>query len=247
MRSASSSSDQSTPTSTAKRSRSMFTPESAIFSLTRTLYCCSSTALAGGRGGDARLHEYALRGAHAGAELDVVAELGEHHLEPRERGQDVERAEVATVRDPQDPALELLLAAVGGDPELAQGTWDLAAVDRVGQLDGGDHGRALVRVAEDVQADRRGAGARGAAQQIVARPDVLDALFLDHVERNVEPEEERDGRREGAVALGLRLGGLAPVEEVAAAGVGRGVLEGALGHGGEAEARRAHQRLLGAG
>src|SRR3954452_4407392 len=191
MRSASSSSDQSTPTSTAKRSRSMFTPESAIFSLTRTLYCCSSTALAGGRGGDAGLDEHALRGAHAGAELDVVAELREHHLEARERGQDVEGAEIAAVRDPQDLALELLLAAVGGDPELAQGAGDLAAVDGVRQLDGGDHGRALVGVAEDVEADRRGPGARGATQQVVARPHVLDALVLDHVEGDVEPEEER--------------------------------------------------------
>src|SRR3954454_3362658 len=165
MRSASSSSVQSTPTSTAKRSRSMFTPESAIFSLTRTLYCCSSTALAGGRGGDARLHEHALRGAHAGAELDVLAELGEHHLEARQRGQDVERAEVAAVRDPQDPPLELLLPAVRGDPELAQRAGDLAAVDRVRQLHRGDHARALISVAVDVEADRPSAGARGAAEQ----------------------------------------------------------------------------------
>src|SRR3954451_15670033 len=156
MRSASSSSDQSTPRSTAKRSRSMSTPESAIFSLTRILYCCSSTALAGGGGGDARLDEHALRGAHAGAELDVVAELGEHHLEARQRGQDVEGAEVAAVRDPQDLALELLLAAVGGDAELAQRPGHLAAVDDPilpTQLDGGHHGRALVRVAVDVEAD----------------------------------------------------------------------------------------------
>src|SRR3954468_8468857 len=131
MRSASSSSDQSTPTSTAKRSRSMFTPESAIFSLTRTLYCCSSTVLARGGGGDARLDEHALGGRHAGAELDVVAELGEHHLEARQRGQDVEGAEVAAVGDPHDPPVELLLPAVGGDPELAQGTGHLAPVDRV--------------------------------------------------------------------------------------------------------------------
>src|SRR5215210_721946 len=225
MRSASSSSDQSTPTSTAKRSRSMFTPESAIFSLTRTLYCCSSTALAGGRGGDAGLDEHALRGAHAGAELDVVAELAQHHLEARERGQDVEGAEVAAVRDPQDLALELLLAAVGGDAELAEGAGDLAAVDRLRQLDGGDHGRALVRVAEDAEAHCGGAGPRSAGEQVVARPHVLDALRLDHVERDVETEEERHGRREGAVALGLRLGRLAPVEEVAAAGVRLGVLE----------------------
>src|SRR4051794_24617862 len=151
MRSASSSSDQSTPRSTAKRSRSMSTPESAIFSLTRILYCCSSTALAGGGGRDAGLDEHPLGRADARAELDVVSELGEHHLEARQRGQDVEGAEVTAVRDPQDPALELLLAAVGGDAELAQGAGHLATVDRLRQLDGGHHGRALVRVAVDVE------------------------------------------------------------------------------------------------
>src|SRR3954452_12727045 len=196
MRSASSSSDQSTPTSTAKRSRSMFTPESAIFSLTRTLYCCSSTALAGGRGGDARLDEHALGGADAGAELEVVAELGEHHLEARQRGQDVEGAEVAAVSDPQDLALELLLAPVGGDPELAQRAGHLAAVDRLRQLEGGDDGRALVGVAEDLEPDGGGPGARGASEQRVACEDVLQPLLLDHVQRDVEAEEQRDGRRE---------------------------------------------------
>src|SRR5215210_4455248 len=216
MRSASSSSDQSTPMSTAKRSRSMATPESAIFSLTRTLYCCSSTALAGGRGRDARLDEHALRGADPGAELDVVPEPGEHHLEARERGEDVEGAEVAAVGDPQDLALELLLAAVGGDPELAQRAGHLAAVDRLGQLDRRDDRGALVRVAVDVEADRGGAGARGAREQRVAGEDVVEALLADHVECDVEAEEERDGRGERAVALALRLRGLAPVEVVAA-------------------------------
>src|SRR5215210_9337759 len=218
MRSASSSSDQSTPTSTAKRSRSMSTPESAIFSLTRTLYCCSSTGLAGGGGDDAGLDEHLLRGADPGPELDLVAELREHHLEARQRGQDVEGAEVAAVGDPQDPALELLLAAVGGDAELAQRARDLAAVDRVRQLHGGDHGRALVGVAVDLQPDGGRAGAGRAGEQRVAGQDVLDALLADHVERDVEAEEQRHGGREGAVALGLRLGRLAPVEVVAARG-----------------------------
>ena len=70
---------------------------------------------------------------------------------------------------------------------------------------------------------------------------------LDHVERDVEADEERHGGREGAVALGLGLGVLAPVEVVAAARIVGGVFERALGDGGEAEAGRAHQRLLGPG
>src|SRR4051812_15874995 len=179
----------------------MSTPESAIFSLTRTLYCCSSKALGGCR--DAGLDEHALRGADAGAVLDLVAVLGERHLEPRQRRQDVEGAEVAAVGDPDDLALELVLAAVGGDAELAQRARDLAAVDRLRQLDGGDDVGALVRVAEQLQPERRDAGAGGAGEQRVAGEDVLDALLVDEVERDVQSEEQADGRRERTVALAL--------------------------------------------
>jgi hypothetical protein len=84
-----------------------------------------------------------------------VAELLEDHLQARQRGEDVERAEVAAVRDPQDAALELVLAAVGGDAELAQRARDLGAVDRVRQLDRGDDRRALVGIAEQVEARGR--------------------------------------------------------------------------------------------
>src|SRR4051795_3903378 len=245
MRSASSSSVQSTPTSTEKRSRSMFTPESAIFSLTRTLYCCSSTRLRRGR--DAGVDEDALGGADAGAVLDLGAELVERHLEPRQRRQDVERAEVAAVGDADDPALELVLPAVGGDAELAQRARDLAAVDRVRQLDGGDHRGALVGVAVDLEPDRLGAGAGGAGEQLVAGEDVLQPLLLDHVERDVEAEEQRHRGRERGVARALGLEVLAPVEVVAAPGPLRRVVGGALGDAREPESGRAHQRLLGAG
>src|SRR5919197_4147352 len=109
MRSASCSSDQSSPRSTSNCSRRRSTPEWAIFSLTRIRYCSWTTGVPPpewlGRGGHARLEEHALRGGDAGAELDVVAELLEDHLQARQRGQDVERAEVAAVRDAQDAAL----------------------------------------------------------------------------------------------------------------------------------------------
>ena len=78
MRRSSSPSSQSTPSSTSKpASRSSSTPESPIFSLTRTF---------AGRGRSrrdrhARLEEDALRGRDAGAELHLVAELAERHLE----------------------------------------------------------------------------------------------------------------------------------------------------------------------
>ena len=49
----------------------------------------------------------------------TAAELVEHHLQAGQRGEDVEGAEVAAVGDPEDPPLQLLLAAVGGDAEAA--------------------------------------------------------------------------------------------------------------------------------
>ena len=70
-----------------------------------------------------------------------------------------------------------------------------------------------------------GAGAGGAGEQVVAGEDVLQALLEDHVERDVEAEEQRHGGREGRVALALGLEVLAPVEVVAAAGLLRGVVE----------------------
>ena len=84
-----------------------------------------------GGGEHAGLEEDALGRAHAGAVVDVVAELVERHLQPRQRGEDVEGAEVAAVRDPQDPALELVLPAVGGDTEASQRARQLGAVDRL--------------------------------------------------------------------------------------------------------------------
>ena len=126
--------------------------------------------------------------------LDVVAELGEHHLDAAEAREDVERAEVAAVGDPEDLALQVVLAAVGGDAELAQGAGHLAAVDRARQLERGDDRGALVRVAVELEAEARDAGAGGAGEQVVAGEDVVQALLLDQVERDVERLEERHRR-----------------------------------------------------
>src|SRR5215204_3378945 len=129
-------SSQSTPSSTSKpASRSSWTPDSPIFSFTRTL--------TGGGGscphGHARLEEDALRRRDPGAQLDLVPELPQRHLERGHRDHDVECPEVAAVGDAGDPALEVVLAARDGDPEaVAHRLRHLCAVDRVGQPDGRD-------------------------------------------------------------------------------------------------------------
>ena len=122
------SSVQSAPRSTSKRSRSRSTPASAICSLTR-MRGRSVTRERWRR--DAGFEERPLRGADACPLLDLVAELRERHLQARQRREDVEAAEVAAVRDADDLAGELRLAAVGGDAvAVAQDLRHLLAVDR---------------------------------------------------------------------------------------------------------------------
>src|SRR4051794_2202074 len=147
IRRASSSSSQSTPSSTSKpASRNSWTPESPIFSLTRTFMRSTRlgrvrTSYSRRRGdGHARLGEHALRGAHARPELQLVAELAERRLEPRDRDHDVERPEVAAVSDAGDLALEPALTAGDRDAQaVTHQLGHLGAVDAVGKLDRGDH------------------------------------------------------------------------------------------------------------
>src|SRR3954464_3304296 len=150
MRRSSSPSSQPTPSSTSRpASRSSCTPDSPIFSLTRTF--------TSGRRRDrhARVEEDALRGGDAGPQLDLVAELAQRHLERGDRDHDVERAEVAAVGDARDLALQVALTARDRDAEaVAHELGHLGAVDRVGQRDRGDHVGALVAVAERVQLER---------------------------------------------------------------------------------------------
>jgi hypothetical protein len=83
------------------------------------------------------------------------------------------------VGDTDDPALEPALAAVGRDPALTQELRHLGAVDRVGQLDGGHHGRALVGVAEELESEPPRAGPGRPGQEVMARQDGLEPLLLD--------------------------------------------------------------------
>ena len=218
----------------------MSTPAGAIFSATRIREAVTPQRVRRPPGTPAGRRRPPLRGRPRGR-------AGRAPSRARTAREDVEGAEVAAVGDPQDPALEVVLAAVGGDPEPPQGAGDLAAVDVLRQLERGHHGRALVRVAEQLEAHRGDAGAGRAREQPVAGHHIVEALVLDHAERDVEPEEQRHRGRERARALALALRGAAPVEVVAAAAAGLGVLERALGDARERQPGRAHQRLLRAG
>ena len=61
--------------------------------------------------------------------------------------------------------------------------------------------RALVRVAVELEAERGDAGAGGAGEQVVAGEDVVQALLLDQVERDVEAHEEGTAGVKGELPL----------------------------------------------
>ena len=86
-------------------------------------------------------------------------------------------------------------------PSLRSVAGDLAAVDVAGQLDRGHHGRALVRVAVEVEPERERAGARGAGEQVVARPDVLEPLLLDHPSATSRPRNSETAGVNGLAPL----------------------------------------------
>ena len=100
IRSRSSSSDISNPSSTSNSPRNRSIPDSAIGSSTST-----RSSLAHRLGCDPSLGEHALRPAGARARLHLDTEIAQRHLERRQRGDDVERAVVAAVGDPDDPSL----------------------------------------------------------------------------------------------------------------------------------------------
>src|SRR5215208_763419 len=147
MRRSSSPSSQSAPSSTSSpASRSSCTPVSPIFSLTRTF--TSSRR----RNRHARLDEDALGGGDAGAQLELVAQLAQGHLQSGHRHDGVEGAEVAAVGDARDLALQVSLPARDRDAEaVAHQLRDGRAVDRLGQRDRGDHVGVPVGLAERVQ------------------------------------------------------------------------------------------------
>src|SRR4051812_23119183 len=112
MRRSSSPSAQSIPSSTSSpASRSSCTPDTPIFSLTRTF----TSGRRGHRQGG--VEEDALSRADSGAELELVPQLEQRHLQRRDRDHDVEGAEVAAVGDPRDLALQVALPAGDRDAE----------------------------------------------------------------------------------------------------------------------------------
>src|SRR5438067_2124724 len=123
----------------------------------------------------------------ARTEADLCADLVKRHLERGDRADDVERAVVAAVRDPDDLPLDVALTARDRHPVgVAHRLRDLRAVDALRHAHGGDDVRDLVVRAEDLQPEALDGLARGAGEDRVALEDMLKPLLLDQFERDVE-------------------------------------------------------------
>ena len=97
----------------------------------------------------------------------------------------------------------------------------------------------------EFQAERLASGAERRGEAAVAGEDVGDALLVDHLERLAQAPDQRHRRGEGGlVLLRVRLRAAEIPEEAAAAVVALHHRPGLFRHRGEAEAGRAHQRLL---
>src|SRR5512138_2446113 len=113
-----------------------------------------------------------LGGAHARAERHLRTEVRERELERRKADDDVERPDVAQVREADDLALQLVLTARERHLHLvAQILEERAAVDVRREVDrGGGRARRLRR--EQRQAERLRAGAPRAGAAIVPGVEV---------------------------------------------------------------------------
>src|SRR5665647_1373031 len=136
-----SSASHSVPTSTWKpcSSRNVM-PSGASFSLTRTFFLSVIPSPRSQLHG--ALHEHLFGGGRGGAELDVVAQLRQHHLDRAQAHDDVAVAEVAAVAEAEDLALERPLAT--GQPDAPLVACQLAARAAVkvpAGIDGGKMGK----------------------------------------------------------------------------------------------------------
>ena len=170
-RSPSSSSDISRPRSTSKFSRSRSTPESAIFSLTRTFTGPSGGASSG----------------HPLGVLDHPVDAGGERL-------DVGGLDRREHPDPQLVAAQLAIGLGVDDPVLAQDRGEGGGVDRVVEVDRADDQRAPRRVGDE---GRREAGglrpaSRGARRRRRCAPRTSRGRR--------RPASTRSGRRAGSAS-----------------------------------------------
>src|SRR3990170_1992114 len=124
------------------------------------------------------LHQYFLRRSHARAELHRVAQALQDHLDPGDRGDDIERVRVSQVRDAEDLAFELVLATRTGDPVFhAQVLVDRLAVHACRGLDGRER-VARTFLGEELEPERRSRRAGRSCETVMALEHVLQPLVL---------------------------------------------------------------------
>src|SRR5450759_1132951 len=157
-------------TSTSNSRLSSAMPLSAICSATSTFIAMSLLP-----------HEDGFGGLDAAAALELISQLGERHLERRERDDDVEVAEVAQVAHPEDAPGVVVLASSDRDAVLVLHDLDeLLAVDALGHPHGGDGAAAALGRCEQLHAERLTTTPGGLREPGVTGDDTLD-LSLIHI------------------------------------------------------------------
>src|SRR3989304_1018446 len=151
------------------------------------------------------LHQYFLRLSQARAELHRVAQALQDHLDPGDRGDDIERVRVSQVRDAEDLALKLVLAARAGYPVFhAQVLIDRLAVHACRGLDGRER-IARTFLGEEPEPERRCRRAGRSREPIRALEHVLKPLILEHFDAGVQADDERHRGSEVRLVLGQVL------------------------------------------
>ena len=143
--------------------------------------------------------------------FELVAEVGQGHLQGGQRGDDVEPAHVAEVGDAEELALVRVLGPGDvGHVFALHGLDDLAALDAGRSLDRGqDVARILGQELEPQGLDARPGRV---AEDAVVGVEFLEAHAHDDVQGFLLLDDKRDGRRPGRRLVGQVLLGFLGVE-----------------------------------
>ena len=126
---------------------------------------------------------------------------------------DVEDVEPADVADAEDLSFQAALSGRERDAvAVAQVAKELGAVDAVGHAGDGDDGRRILVGGEELDSHRLETGPRCTTEAHVTLERSLEAGVEEHSQCDVEPADQRDGRRECSVEHLLRLARASPVE-----------------------------------
>ena len=153
-----------------------------------------------------------LRRRDRGAGLDGPPEAQGGLLHDRDRPEHLLDLHGPQVADPEDPPLELPLAAGDHETPLLELAVEGLPIEVLGNPGGSDGLRGVGGLGEQGEAKGHQAGAGGRGAGGVTGEDAVGRLLLHEAEALVDLVEDRDGRRPGRLAGGRALAGAPQVE-----------------------------------